>query len=38
MLRQLGVLDGPLPVLGADEQARLLDRDAPANQLISRRS
>jgi carboxymethylenebutenolidase len=33
MLRQLGVLDGDLPVLGADEGARLLDADAPVNEL-----
>lgn len=34
MLRQLGVLHGDVPVLGADEGARLLDADAPVNELI----
>ena len=33
-LVQLGVLEGPLPVLGADQADRLLDPDAPANALI----
>ncbi len=35
-LRQLGVLGDDVPVLGADAPARLLDRDAPANELIAR--
>ena len=35
VLVQLGVLDGRLPALGADQSARLLNADAPANQLIA---
>lgn len=38
MLRQLGILGGHLPVLGADEGARLFDADAPVNELIARRT
>jgi carboxymethylenebutenolidase len=34
VLRQLGVLHGDLPVLGADQAARLLDPEAPANTLL----
>jgi hypothetical protein len=33
---QLGVLDTDVPVLGADAAARLLDVEAPANELISK--
>jgi carboxymethylenebutenolidase len=36
VLRQLGVLDRDLPVLGADAPDRLRDADAPANELIDR--
>ena len=34
VLLQLGVLAADLPALGAGQTARLLDPDAPANQLI----
>ena len=37
VLAQLGVLDRKLPILGGDQSARLLDADAPANQLIAER-
>ena len=33
-LLQLGLLDGNLPVLGATQADRLLNPDAPANELI----
>jgi carboxymethylenebutenolidase len=36
VLVQMGVLEGRLPVMGADQGDRLLDADAPANQLIRR--
>jgi hypothetical protein len=37
VLVQLGVLDAKhLPVLGAEQSARLLRPEAPANQLIER--
>jgi carboxymethylenebutenolidase len=36
VLVQLGVLDTDVPVLGADAAARLLDVEAPANELISK--
>jgi carboxymethylenebutenolidase len=36
VLRQLGLLDDALPVLGAEQADRLLDPNAPANQLIDR--
>jgi len=36
LLVQLGVLDSALPVLGAEEANRLLDAEAPANELITR--
>jgi carboxymethylenebutenolidase len=35
-LRQLGVLGDDVPVLGPDIAARLVDADAPANELIRR--
>lgn len=35
VLLQVGVLGEDLPVLGADQAARLLDPDAPANALIT---
>jgi carboxymethylenebutenolidase len=35
VLAQLGVLDDTLPVLGADQAARLWDADAHANELIT---
>jgi carboxymethylenebutenolidase len=35
-LRQLGVIGDDVPVLGSDIAARLLDHDAPANELIRR--
>ncbi|MGH9208736.1 MAG: nuclear transport factor 2 family protein [Acidimicrobiales bacterium] len=35
VLAQLGVLDRRLPVLGDAQSARLLDLDAPANELIA---
>ena len=38
VLLQLGVLAGDLPALGAGQADRLLDPDAPANQLITRLS
>ncbi len=38
VLSQLGLLDSSLPVMGADQKNRLLDSDAPANQLIDRLS
>ena len=34
VLVQMGLLEGHLPVMGADQGNRLLDADAPANQLI----
>jgi carboxymethylenebutenolidase len=36
LLVQLAVIEDGLPLLGADEAARLLDPDAPANELIAR--
>lgn len=36
VLKQMGVLDEDLPVLGSEQGARLLDPAAPANQLIDR--
>jgi carboxymethylenebutenolidase len=36
VLLQLGALDAEVPVLGAESAARLLDVDAPANELITR--
>jgi carboxymethylenebutenolidase len=36
VLVQLGLLEGHLPALGADQGKRLLDADAPVNQLIDR--
>jgi carboxymethylenebutenolidase len=38
VLLQLGLLGASLPVMGADQKNRLLDSDAPANQLINRLS
>ena len=38
VLLQLGLLDSSLPAMGADQKNRLLDSDAPANQLIDRLS
>lgn len=38
VLLQLGLLEPSLPVTGADQKDRLLDYDAPANQLINRLS
>lgn len=35
VLRQLDLIDDSLPVLGGDQGARLIDPDAPANQLIT---
>lgn len=35
-LRQLGLLDDALPIMGGEQVERLLDVDAPANQLIDR--
>jgi carboxymethylenebutenolidase len=37
VLMQLGLLDSSLPVVGEDQKDRLLDPNAPANQLIGRR-
>ncbi|MEO1191549.1 MAG: nuclear transport factor 2 family protein [Pseudomonadota bacterium] len=34
-LKQLGLLDGDLPAMGAEEADRLRDRNAPANALIA---
>jgi carboxymethylenebutenolidase len=34
VLVQMGLLQGNLPVMGADQANRLLNPDAPANQLI----
>jgi len=34
VLLQLGVLEAGLPALGAEQADRLLDPDAPANELI----
>jgi carboxymethylenebutenolidase len=36
VLSQLGILQGDLPTLGADQADRLLDPDAPANALIKK--
>lgn len=36
VLIQLGLVGGDLPALGADQADRLLDRHAPANELIDR--
>jgi carboxymethylenebutenolidase len=36
VLMQLGILGDAVPVLGADETARMLDADAPANELITK--
>ena len=36
VLRQLGVIDDSLPVMGQDQADRLLDPSAPANRLIER--
>jgi carboxymethylenebutenolidase len=36
VLLQLGLLEESLPIMGADQKNRLLDPDAPANQLLSR--
>jgi carboxymethylenebutenolidase len=36
VLLQLGLLEPSLPVMGADQKDRLLNSDAPANQLINR--
>ena len=36
VLLQLGILDGGLPALGADQADRLVDPEAPANALIER--
>lgn len=36
VLVQMGLLGGHLPVMGADQGSRLLDAEAPANQLIDR--
>jgi carboxymethylenebutenolidase len=36
VLLQLGVLDGHMPVLGANQADRLLNPDAPANTLIKK--
>jgi carboxymethylenebutenolidase len=36
VLFQLGMLERSLPVMGANQKDRLLDSDAPANQLIDR--
>lgn len=36
VLKQMGLLDEDLPVLGSEQGARLLDPAAPANQLIDR--
>jgi len=36
VLMQMGLLEDRLPVMGADQSNRLLDADAPANQLIDR--
>ena len=38
VLSQLGLLESSLPVMGADQKNRLLDANAPANQLIDRLS
>ncbi|MDX1416975.1 MAG: nuclear transport factor 2 family protein [Candidatus Promineifilaceae bacterium] len=38
LLLQLGVLPGSLPILGASQSARLLDPNAPANELITNSS
>jgi len=38
VLLQLGLLEPSLPVMGAEQKDRLLDCDAPANQLINRLS
>ena len=38
VLLQLRLLDSSLPAMGADQKNRLLDSDAPANQLIDRLS
>ena len=35
VLLQLGILEGNLPVLGADQADRLLNLNAPANALIA---
>jgi carboxymethylenebutenolidase len=36
VLMQLGVLDNAVPILGANQAARLIDHDAPANELITK--
>lgn len=36
VLRQMGLLNDSLPVMGAEQGDRLRDPDAPANQLIDR--
>ena len=36
VLRQLGIIDENLPVMGSEQVDRLLDPNAPANQLIAR--
>ena len=36
VLVQMGLLEDHLPVMGADQANRLLNSDAPANQLIDR--
>jgi hypothetical protein len=33
---QMGLLEDRLPVMGAEQGNRLLNADAPANQLIDR--
>jgi carboxymethylenebutenolidase len=38
VLLQLGILAGDLPALGAEQADRLLNPDAPANQLITKLS
>ena len=38
VLLQLGILEEGLPALGADQADRLLNPDAPSNELIARRS
>lgn len=38
VLLQLGILGGDLPILGVNQADRLLNANAPANQLIGRRS
>lgn len=36
VLRQMGLLDASLPVMGADQCDRILNAEAPANELIDR--